>query len=203
MRKVPGVSLQEMLSNDTAAVREAMAVMLGVAVPFIGWLLLCQSSSCAAHVDPHPGNFRWDSAERTLYVLDWGSVVTLSEDKRTTLCLMIQMVCQADTDESLVGELANQFGVRGESTAAIGRLVRGLLTSSRHRAAPDELSNAAIERLLDDVDTDVVPVVRCLAILGGMLKKTQQRLREEHDQDVALSLAEIWAPWASRGLVSR
>ena len=76
--------------------------------------------------------------------------------------------------------------------------------SSRH-AAFDALEEAVSDDLLRDISEDVVPVVRCLAILGGTLKIMQRRIRDEHQQDearrsqnplmrteVPLSLASLW-----------
>lgn len=69
-----------------------------------GWLLLSKSSSHVAHVDPHLGNFRWDGA--TLWVLDWGSTLQLSEEKRGTLQLLVQCLAH-DAEELRQTHLAN------------------------------------------------------------------------------------------------
>merc|ERR1712150_429069 len=53
-----GESLHKLLNGAGGNTwrQEAAQVLIGLAVPFIGWLLLCKSSTHFGHVDPHPGN---------------------------------------------------------------------------------------------------------------------------------------------------
>ena len=58
-----GESLHALLSGSCgdASRQQAGQVLIAYAVPLVGWMLLSQSSAHLAHVDPHPGNFRWDA----------------------------------------------------------------------------------------------------------------------------------------------
>merc|ERR1719214_148705 len=49
-----GQSLHQLLQGAAGqqGQQEAAAVLIAYATPFIGWLLLCKSSSLVAHVDP-------------------------------------------------------------------------------------------------------------------------------------------------------
>ena len=51
------------------------------------------------------------------------------------------------------------------------------------------LNAAAFDRVISTIEDDIVPVLRCLGTLGGMLKGVQAAIREELRQDVPLSLA--------------
>mmetsp|Transcript_16359 Transcript_16359/g.29472 ORF Transcript_16359/g.29472 Transcript_16359/m.29472 type:complete len:280 (-) Transcript_16359:58-897(-) len=196
-----GVSLHRLMCGGGGEQQEAAQVLTGLAVPFIGWLLLCKSSSHLAHVDPHPGNFRWDAGSRTLWVLDWGSNVTLSNERRHALCLLITLIAEGADDET-IGDTARAFGIQVTSTSHLAALMRGMLNATQHRGAQDVINDAAIDHILDNVGDDVVPVVRCLATLGGILKTLQQKIRDEHSQNVPLSLASLWRPFAVMGLSS-
>ena len=70
MSRAGGESLHRLLRGDGGAEgrQRAGQVLVAHVVPLIGWLLLCRSSSHLAHVDPHPGNFRWDEASLELWV---------------------------------------------------------------------------------------------------------------------------------------
>ncbi|CAE8621863.1 unnamed protein product [Polarella glacialis] len=200
-----GESLHKLLSGASSAGdagrQEAAGMLIGFAVPFIGWLLLCKSTSHLAHVDPHPGNFRWDSALRTLWVLDWGSNVTLTAERRLSLCMLVSLIA-AEAPDDAIADTAVAFGVRCTDPCQLARLWRGMLNATSSFAAQDAINVAAIDNLLDDVSEDVVPVVRCLATLGGLLKELQQTIRDEQGHDVPLSLAKLWATFAAMGLQS-
>lgn len=200
MSRAGGESLHRLLADgDQAAQQEAVKVIVGFAVPFIGWLLLCRSSSHLAHVDPHLGNFRWDTNSRTLWVLDWGSNITVTNERRRALCLLIVLIAGNADDES-VADTARSFGIRSENDAQLARLMRDMMNASVHRAAQDAINSAAIDGILDDVGDDVVPVVRCLATLGGILKEIQRRVSDGHHGNINLSLARLWSPFATIGL---
>merc|ERR1719203_541913 len=112
-----GESLHKLLSSGPRACQEAVKVLLGSAIPLIGWLLLCKSSSDLAHVDPHPGNFRWDASSRTLWVLDWGSHVTLPAERRYALCLLIELVAGGSGagNDDAIADAACSFGLKADS----------------------------------------------------------------------------------------
>lgn len=201
MERAGGESVHMLLSGSMgdAGRQEAAQALLGLVVPFIGWLLLCKSTSHLAHVDPHPGNFRWDAASHTLWVLDWGSSVQLSDERRKALCMLIGLVA-GDEEDDIIADVMRSFGVHGASSHDLARLMRGMLNASTAHAAPDAIGTAAMDSILDDVDEDIVPVVRCLGTLGGMLKELQRKVHEEYQQDVDLSLATLWSPLATMGL---
>uniref|UniRef100_A0A7S4VJF1 ABC1 atypical kinase-like domain-containing protein n=1 Tax=Alexandrium monilatum TaxID=311494 RepID=A0A7S4VJF1_9DINO len=201
MTRAGGESIHRLLSGSSgdAGRQEAAGALLGLAVPFIGWMLLCKSTQHFGHVDPHPGNFRWCAAARELWVLDWGSSVTLSLERRKALCMLIRLVAD-DAEPALVGDVAGAFGLRGTNPLELAKLVRGMLNATTAHAAQDAINTAAIDNILDGVSDDVVPVVRCLSVLGGMLKELQQHIRSEHQHEVPLSLAALWGPFATLGL---
>lgn len=196
-----GESMHRLLAGDAgqAGQQEAAQVLIGLAIPFIGWLLLCRSTSDLAHVDPHPGNFRWDATSNTLWVLDWGSHVVLSDERRAALCLLVSLIA-SDSDDGAIADTAASFGIRCTDDRALAQLMRGMMNATRSHAAQDAINTAAIDKVLDDVSDEVVPVVRCLATLGGLLKQLQRSLREQRQQDIPLSLASLWAPFATLGL---
>jgi len=200
MSLASGESVQTLLEGvaGTAGQQEAAAVLISYAVPFIGWLLLCKSTSHLAHVDPHPGNFRWDSVRKVLWVLDWGSHVTLSDECRRNLCLLITLVAD-NSEDHLIAETAERVGIRGSDSRQVATVIRGLLNASRNEAAQDTLNNACADNLLEHISTDVVPVVRCLGILGGMLKEMQAKIQDRTQQVMPLSLASLWKPFALSG----
>merc|ERR1719221_584733 len=113
MSLASGCSMHQLLAGGQgeAGQREAAQVLIGFAVPFIGWLLLCKSTSHIAHVDPHPGNFRWDAHSRTLWVLDWGSNITIGAERRHALCLLISVIAN-DGDDGDIADIARTFGVQ-------------------------------------------------------------------------------------------
>ncbi|CAJ1342599.1 unnamed protein product [Effrenium voratum] len=191
MTRAGGESLQQLMATKP---KDAAMVFLGLVVPFMGWLLLTQSSSHLAHVDPHLGNFRWEDG--TLWVLDWGaSLRRFSPQKRRALQLLVRHLATGGPD-ACVAQAAEAFGVAGDSPAQVAQVIRGLFNASSNHAAQDSLQEAASQDLLRHIDQEVVPVVRCLAILGGILKMMQQQIREEHHHDIPLSLAFLWAPFA-------
>lgn len=202
MSRAGGESLHQLLtgSQGEAGQRDAAAALLTCALPFIGWLLLCKSTSHMAHVDPHPGNFRWDTAAREMWVLDWGSHVELAEERRQALCLLIVLVAQDNTPDDFIASAAQAFGVRSADPGHLALLIRGLLNATRTHSAQDAINTAGVERILDDVHDDVVPVVRCLATLGGLLQAVQRTIRQQQQHDIPLSLASLWAPFAAVGL---
>jgi len=195
-----GESLQKLLSgvSGQAGQQEAATVLIGYAVPFIGWLLLCMGSSHLAHADPHPGNFRWDSDLQQLWVLDWGNHVTLSDDRRRALCFLITLVAD-EADDTLIADGTRAFGASGPDDHALAEAIKGMLNASHNHAPQDAINNAAIDNMLENISDDVVPVVRCLSILGGMLQAMQQKLHEQMGVDVPLSLASLWKPFALMG----
>lgn len=195
-----GESLHQLLQGAAGqqGQQEAAAVLISYAVPFIGWLLLCKSSSHLAHVDPHPGNFRWDFNAKTMWVLDWGSHITLSVERRRALCFLVTLVAD-DAEDDLIAEAARNLGIRGNDNAQIAMVIRSLFNASPEQAAQDTLNNAAGMDMLQDISHEVVPVVRCLSILGGMLQKMQQKLQEQAQVQIPLSLAGLWAPFAQAG----
>eukprot|EP00401_Gymnodinium_catenatum_P006398 CAMPEP_0117514548 /NCGR_PEP_ID=MMETSP0784-20121206/30126_1 /TAXON_ID=39447 /ORGANISM="" /LENGTH=541 /DNA_ID=CAMNT_0005310347 /DNA_START=13 /DNA_END=1634 /DNA_ORIENTATION=+ len=197
MSHASGVSMHQLLSGaeGEAGQSEAATVLLGLALPLIGWLLLCKSSSHLAHVDPHPGNFRWDNGSRTLWVLDWGSNVKLASEHRVALCLLITLIAEGSSDDA-IADTARSFGIRSDNDHRLAVLMRGMLNASGGYAAQDALNTAAMDSILNDVGDEIVPVVRCLATLGGILQGLQRKLRDQRQQDVPLSLAALWAPFA-------
>lgn len=201
MELAGGESVHRLLRGDLgdAPQQEAMLALLTIAVPFIGWLLLCKSTQALAHVDPHPGNFRWDSATRTLWVLDWGSHVTLSEEKRRALCIVVTLLASG-ADDGPIADAARALGLQGGRDKQLATVIAGIFTVSRDASAMDALTAAAVDELLENVEDEIVPVVRCLATLGGMLKESKRRLREMAQRDLPLSLAMLWAPLAQKGL---
>ncbi|KAK3232880.1 hypothetical protein CYMTET_56785 [Cymbomonas tetramitiformis] len=84
MERAGGESVKRLLEGQaqSPAHTQAAGILITLAMPFVGWLLLVKSSSDPAHVDPHLGNFRWDAEEKVLWVLDWGSHVTLPTARR-------------------------------------------------------------------------------------------------------------------------
>eukprot|EP00931_Biecheleriopsis_adriatica_P118051 TRINITY_DN93520_c0_g1_i1.p1 TRINITY_DN93520_c0_g1~~TRINITY_DN93520_c0_g1_i1.p1 ORF type:complete len:497 (-),score=75.47 TRINITY_DN93520_c0_g1_i1:77-1567(-) len=199
MTRADGQSLHELMNAGRSEQLEGAKVLIGYVVPLIGWLLLCKSSSHLAHVDPHLGNFRWHVQDQTLWVLDWGSHVKLTEEKRRSFCMLVSIIAR-DGEDALIADMAKSLGVSGESDEHLAKVMRGILNATSRRAAQDTLEHAAHDSLLKDISSDVVPVVRCLAILGGTLKVIQQKFRDEYQQDVPLSLASLWAPFAAAGL---
>eukprot|EP00928_Gymnodinium_smaydae_P018277 TRINITY_DN16966_c0_g1_i1.p1 TRINITY_DN16966_c0_g1~~TRINITY_DN16966_c0_g1_i1.p1 ORF type:complete len:323 (-),score=49.17 TRINITY_DN16966_c0_g1_i1:137-1105(-) len=203
MTRAGGESIHALLESSgsfgSPEQQEAAMVLVGYAVPFIGWLLLCKSSSHLAHVDPHPGNFRWDAVGKTLWVLDWGSHVMLADAQRRSLCMLISLLAN-DGDDELVADMARTFGVSCESNERLAKLMKDILNVSSDVAAQEAIEHAAVDSVLQNVSSEVVPVIRCLTILGGMLKTAQRRIRDTHQHDVPLSLASLWAPFAARGL---
>jgi len=117
------------------------------------------------------------------------------------LCLLITLIAEGADDET-IGDTARAFGIQVTSTSHLAALMRGMLNATQHRGAQDVINDAAIDHILDNVGDDVVPVVRCLATLGGILKTLQQKIRDEHSQNVPLSLASLWRPFAVMGLSS-
>lgn len=201
MSRAGGESMHQLLSGSNGELgrQEAGKILIAFAIPFIGWLLLCKSSSHLAHVDPHPGNFRWDAGLRTLWVLDWGSNVTLPNERRIALCLLISLIA-GDSADGAIADTAREFGVQSNDDHSLASLMRGMLNATTNHAAQDALNTAAMDRILDNVGDEVVPVVRCLATLGGILKELQNQFRDQHQQDVPLSLAMLWGPFAAMGL---
>jgi hypothetical protein len=55
---LPGVVRAQRV-EPTRSCGMGVAVVLGVIAPLQGYMLLCTSDTHGAHVDPHPGNFRW------------------------------------------------------------------------------------------------------------------------------------------------
>ncbi|CAE7204765.1 unnamed protein product [Symbiodinium sp. CCMP2592] len=190
MTHAGGRSLQELAEGGPAAQQEAALVFLGFAVPYLGWLLLCKSSSHFAHVDPHFGNFRWERETEMLWVLDWGSTIQLDDELRRSLCLLVSCLAAG-------GEV--RIGVSGDDDVRVAQVVRGLFNATSQVAAQESIENAAADHLLQNIRHEVVPVVRCLAILGGTLKMIQQRIRADHHQRIPLSLAMVWDPFATQG----
>lgn len=199
MSRAGGQSLHALLAGDANEQRTAVSVFVGLAVPFIGWLLLCKSSSHIAHADPHLGNFRWDDTTHTMWVLDWGSNVALPPDIRRALCMLVSGIAGGANDET-VAQTARSLGIRSDNSSELAKLMRGMMNASAHASARDALNTAALDSILDDVGDDIVPVVRCLATLGGILKEVQRRVNDEHHQNVELSLASLWRPFAEMGL---
>lgn len=206
MSRAGGESLHKLLNgaHGPGGCREAAEVLLGCAVPFVGWLLLCKSTSHLAHIDPHPGNFRWDAGERTLWVLDWGSHINLTVEQRHALCLLICLASGSEVhaQDDAIADTARAFGIRSDDNAQLSKLVHGILNATANHAAQEALNAATVDHFLSDVDDAVVPVVRCLATLGGLLKELQRKIRDEHHQDVPLSLATVWEPFATMGLAA-
>jgi len=194
-----GQSLHTLISGCEAEQQTAISVIIGLVVPFIGWLLLCKSTSHLAHVDPHLGNFRWEANSQTLWALDWGSNVKLPAEKRCALCALISGIALG-VDDEIVADAARSLGVRSHSSSELARLMRGLLNATAHTAAQDALSDAAMDGVLDSVSDDMAPVVRCLATLGGIMKEVQRLLNEEGHGNVELSVASLWLPFAAMGL---
>eukprot|EP00929_Paragymnodinium_shiwhaense_P105762 TRINITY_DN7081_c0_g1_i2.p1 TRINITY_DN7081_c0_g1~~TRINITY_DN7081_c0_g1_i2.p1 ORF type:complete len:585 (-),score=130.82 TRINITY_DN7081_c0_g1_i2:342-2096(-) len=209
MEKAGGESVHKLLTgDDEQRAKQAVSAVLGIAVPFIGYLLLCRSSDGGlAHADPHPGNFRWEQAEGqlfgTLWVLDWGSNVRLSREKRQLFCLLIEAVA-ANADDHSIAESARRFGVSGPDDAAVAQVIRGMLNATAAGAAQQAIEGAAVDRMCDDLDHDVVPVIRCLAMLGGMLQEMQKEVRRQvptpNGERLQLSLAALWVYFAQQGL---
>jgi len=201
MSVATGESLHRLLSGNQgdAGRQEAAQVLIGLIVPFIGWLLLCKSTSSFAHVDPHPGNFRWDTASSTLWVLDWGSHVVLSDERRRALCMLVTLLA-CDADDDSIADVARSVGVGSNVNHELAQVMRGMLNATSSHAAREAINMAAVDGILEDVADDVVPVMRCLAVLGGILKELQRSIRDQHQQDVPLSLASLWAPLADMGL---
>jgi len=174
-------------------------VLVGYVIPLIGWMLLCKGSSHFAHVDPHPGNFQWDAASGTLWVLDWGSCVTLSARSRRYLCMLVSIVAE-DAEDELIADTARSFGLNSSSNRQLALVVRGLLNATAQHAAQDTLSEAALDRMLAGIADEVVPVVRCLVVLGGLMKELRRRIYDDLQQEVPLSLDILWKPFAVTGL---
>ncbi|KAK3237467.1 hypothetical protein CYMTET_52461, partial [Cymbomonas tetramitiformis] len=65
---------------------QALGVLAAVIVPLQGFMLLVLSEHHGCHTDPHPGNFRFDTATRTLWVLDWGCFIHLDRQDRRNMC---------------------------------------------------------------------------------------------------------------------
>jgi len=201
MSHAQGESMQKLLDGSTgsAGVQEAAVVLIGYAVPFIGWLLLTRSSSHLAHVDPHPGNFRWDSQQQQLWVLDWGSHVILSNEQRLAFCQLIALVAD-DREEFLIADAARMFGANGSDDGELANVMKGILNASASHDAQNTINNAAVDGVLKEVHQDIVPVVRCLAILGGMLRTMQQKIQDQSTTAVELNLARLWKPFAAHGM---
>jgi len=133
--------------------------------------------------------------------LDWGSNVRLSDERRRALCLLIILISSGDRDgDEAIADAARAFGVRSDNSPQLACLLRGMLNATQHHAAQDALTDAAVDNILSDVDDSVVPIVRCLATLGGLLKEMQRAIRNEHQQNMRLSLAAMWQPFAEMGL---
>ena len=81
----------------------------------------------------------------------------------------------ADGDDAYVAESARQFGLGGASDSELARVVRGLLNATSLEAAGETLSAAAVDSLVSAIEPEVVPVLRCLVTLGGMLKEVRAR----------------------------
>mmetsp|Transcript_38563 Transcript_38563/g.46638 ORF Transcript_38563/g.46638 Transcript_38563/m.46638 type:complete len:569 (-) Transcript_38563:119-1825(-) len=218
MSRAGGLSMHQIIRGEEGegggTKNEAGGVLLTLAIPFIGWLLLMKSTSHLAHVDPHPGNFRWDANEKTLWVLDWGSHTNLSEERRRALCQLVIILadpCSGEDVDSQIAECGRTFGLKSANDADLARLVRGLFNATSNHSAQEALSAAALDGILESVDENVVTVVRCLAILGGLMKKMQVKLQPllygelpegagARQAEMPLSLAAIWRPFASMGL---
>lgn len=202
MSLASGVSMHRLLASESIRDQQTAAkVFLGFAIPFVGWLLLCKSSTCLAHVDPHLGNFRWDESANILWVLDWGSNIKLAEGQRQALCLLIVLIATPGADNALIADTARAFGVQSADDNALAQLMRGMMNATQREAAPEALSSAAMDNVLDNTMSDeVVPVIRCLATLGGILQAMQLKLREQVQQHIPLSLASLWVPFAERAM---
>lgn len=202
MTRAAGESLHRLIADsngETAERMEVLKVLLVGILPFIGWLLLCKSTSHVAHVDPHPGNFRWDASSQELWVLDWGCSIQLPDAKRQSLCNLVVAVAE-EKDSETIAAIVRSLGVRSNDTTKLATLMRGMLNASGERAARDEINDAAAGHVLEDVDTAIVPVIRCLAVLGGLLKKAQRQIQTEYNQNLPLSLASLWQSFARAGL---
>merc|ERR1712232_615846 len=149
------------------------------------------------HADLHPGNCRLEPGK--LWVLDWGSNVRLRCEKRQQFCLLIAAVAAGASDR-FVAEIARKFGLKGENDAALADIVKGILNASPPGAAQETGQDGSLNQICDDLDHDIVPVIRCLAMLGGMLKEMQKELQQHTQQDVHLSLAALWHFFAQKGL---
>lgn len=202
MSLASGVSMHRLFASEDISVQQTAAkVFLGFAIPFVGWLLLCKSSTCLAHVDPHLGNFRWDESAKTLWVLDWGSHIKLADQQRQALCLLIVLLADPGADDALIADTTRAFGVQSVDDNALAQLMRGMMNATQREAAPEALSAAAMDNVLDNAMSDeVVPVIRCLATLGGILQAMQLKLHGQVQQHIPLSLASLWAPFAERAM---
>merc|ERR1712032_954488 len=132
------------------------------------------------------------------WVLDWGSHVTLSVEQRCAFCLVVTLVAD-DAEDELIAEAAHTLGLRGPNHHQLASVIRGLFNTSTERAPQDTLNGAAADSLLQDIRHEIVPVVRCLSILGAMLQEMQRRLQAEGQLHIPLSLAGLWAPFARAG----
>jgi len=177
MTRAGGQSIHQLLTgSDQERQREAAAALLMVAVPFFGWLLLCKSTAHIAHVDPHAGNFRWDPTSHTLWVLDWGSHVILTDERRQALCLLVKLLAE-DAQDAALATAARAFGLSGIRDAQLALLVKGIFNVYRNASAQDAMHTAAMDRILEDVGDDIVPIIRCLATLGGTLMEMQRKIQ--------------------------
>jgi len=200
MSKAQGSSLHSILNSGSEAERETAAkVFLGFAVPFVGWLLLCKSSSHLAHVDPHLGNFRWEAKTQCLWVLDWGSHLKMSKQQRRALCDLIIVIATNGSDEA-IAKATRAFGVRNADTAGIATLMRSMMNATPQTSDRKKVNMAAMEQMLNETEGDTVtPVMRCLATLGGILQEIQSLALHKLEQDVPLSLASFWLHFAQSG----
>lgn len=202
MQRAGGTSALKLLQGDMGQAQQAemYIVFTAVALPFVGWLLLCKSSDYLAHVDPHPGNFRWDSDSKTLWVLDWGSSIQLQPTRRRSLCLLVTLLAAGEKDVGAIADAARAFGIEATQDRQLAQLLEGIFNVTPVGSAREALSAAAVDQFLENVADEVVPVVRCLALLGGMLKEAHLRLRGAMPHPVHISLAALWAHLASVGL---
>mmetsp|Transcript_58454 Transcript_58454/g.173718 ORF Transcript_58454/g.173718 Transcript_58454/m.173718 type:complete len:83 (+) Transcript_58454:3-251(+) len=73
-----------------------------------------------------------------------------------------------------------------------------MLNASAAEAAQEALNVAAVERAIGQMDDEVVPVVKSLALLGGMLQRAQREIVAAGYEVPQLSLATLWKPFAER-----
>ena len=124
--------------------------------------------------------------------------MTLAEGRRRALCLLVGAVADG-ADDDLVAELASAFGLRGASDGNLAAVVRGLFNVTCREGAGEALTSAGVDRMVSQIDSEAVPLLRCIVTLGGMLKEVQRALRSEWHHDVPLELATLWQPFAIEG----
>lgn len=216
-QKAEGESLTSLLRCSDKAQAEstslqALGVLAAVIVPLQGFMLLVLSEHHGCHTDPHPGNFRFDTAKRTLWVLDWGCFMHLGRQDRRNMCRLI--IELDDLDQGQGGIEAADVGQRMEAIGFKGANLAGVaaaLFMCKKRSGVDASSTEDPLACLNGVDVipeTMVPMVRAIGIIGGLLAKVQDGIStSDHPQAFlsgqvmeGMSLAKLWRPFAERGL---